>query len=454
MSLVSDAVRQSPARGALSVRLSPYVVFVGTSVLCFLRLPSAARQTLWAEDGTRFTSDAVNAGARAVFDPFGGYLHVVSRLLAWFTTSLVSFPRYALVLNALACLVTGVVAAVVFSASAFAIRSPWLRAWLAVLTVLLPVVGQEVVGSVANLHWFFLWGAFWVLLNRPASRGGAVAATGFLLAATLSEIQTALLLPVAVLVGVRAVRRGEGVPARLVAFGLGLSAQLVATLAVPRVNHRAWVGVVNLAQDAARQVLMPLWSGNELVLRSWLSGGGWWPAVACGLPVLFAGGYLAARAGRASRLLAAALLLLALVAFTTAVSLNATREVALAKGGSVSQEVFLSRYGVVPQLALLAVVALAAQVALDRRDRVVAAASGVLLVALLVPGLLSFHVPTNRRDPANDWPSQSASAARTCRADGAPSVALQVSPDRRWKLTVPCRRVVTTHGWTMWPGHG
>lgn len=446
MSFVSDPVRQSSARAALSTRAAPYVVFVVTSLLCFLRIPPAARQTLWAEDGTRFTSDAVNVGARAVFDPFGGYLHVVSRLLAWLTTAFAPFSQYAVVLNALACLATGAVASVVFSASAFAIRSPWLRAWLAALTVMLPVVGQEVVGSVANLHWFFLWGAFWVLLNRPATRVGSVAATGFLLAATMSEIQTALLLPVAVVVGVRAVRRGHRIPARLVAFGFGVGVQLVATLAVPRVNHRAWVGVVNLAQDLARQVLMPLWSGNELQLRSWLSAGGWWVAAACGLPVLLAAGYVAARGQRASRLLAAVLVLLALVTFTTAVSLNATPDGVLATGGAVRQEAFLSRYGIVPQLALLAVVALAAQVALDRRDRVVAVTSGVLVVALLVPGLLSFHVPTNRRRPASDWPSQSARAAGACRAGGASSVALQVSPDHRWRLTVRCRRVLDTPG--------
>lgn len=429
-----------------SGRRAPFLVFVATSALCFLRIPTAARQTLWAEDGTRFTSDGVNVGIGATFDPFGGYVHVVPRLLALLTTTWAPFPKYALVLNALTCLATGVIAAAVFSSSAFALRSALLRAWLATMTVLLPVVGQEVVGSVANLHWFFLWGAFWVLQNRPSSRGGAVGAACFLLAATLSEIQTALLLPLAVGIGVRAVRRGEGVPARLAAFGVGVAVQLVATLAAPRVNHRAWVGALDLTQDLGRQVLLPLWSGNERQLQSWLAFGGWWVAAVCGLPVLLAVAYVAVRGGRTARLLALALVLLALVTFTTAVSLNATQDGALAAGRAVRSQVFLSRYGLVPQLALLAGVALAAQVALEHRDRAGAVPLRALVAALVVPGLLSFHVPTNRRDPANDWPRQSAQAARSCRADGASRVVLQVSPDHRWKLSVPCQRILATRG--------
>jgi hypothetical protein len=74
-------------------------------------------------------------------------------------------------------------------------ESPQLRAALAAMVVLLPVVGTETLDNVTNSIWFLLFASFWVLLWRPTTFSRAVAAAGFILIAALSNAAIVVFAP-------------------------------------------------------------------------------------------------------------------------------------------------------------------------------------------------------------------------------------------------------------------
>ncbi|NUT93441.1 MAG: hypothetical protein HOY78_15605 [Saccharothrix sp.] len=151
---------------------------------------------VWAEDGARFLLDGVKEPFLTnLITPYGGYLHVLPRLSAELVSTLplgwaaVGFAVSAAVPRALVALIT-------FAASAGYLRSTALRVALAALVIVLPVGNSEPLGNVSNLHWFLLYGLFWVLLWRDAPR---VPALIFIAVATLSSPLAFLLAPLALL---------------------------------------------------------------------------------------------------------------------------------------------------------------------------------------------------------------------------------------------------------------
>src|SRR3954470_8533036 len=87
------------ARAAMLRLPLPLVAFV----LCLGALLWRCRERLthahlWAEDGQLFFPDALRLGYAAIFEAYGGYLHVLPRLLS---ATLVRLPLeyYALLIN-------------------------------------------------------------------------------------------------------------------------------------------------------------------------------------------------------------------------------------------------------------------------------------------------------------------------------------------------------------------
>ncbi|MEU7526797.1 hypothetical protein AB0A74_13790 [Saccharothrix sp. NPDC042600] len=169
------------------------------AAVAFQLLTPAGRSHLthvWAEDGARFLLDGVEGSFLAnLVAPYGGYLHVIPRMCAELVSLLplewaaVGFALSAAVLRALVALIT-------FAASGGYVRSTALRVGLAALVVVLPVGSSEPLGNVSNLHWFLLYGLFWVLLWRDAPR---VPALVFVVLAALSSPIAFVLAPLAVL---------------------------------------------------------------------------------------------------------------------------------------------------------------------------------------------------------------------------------------------------------------
>jgi hypothetical protein len=176
------------------------LVCVGISVLCIaiqlIRMwSSVPLDSLWSEDGSTWLADALTRGVfENLTTTWNGYLQTNSRLVAepvallpvaWFAPAMAICG---------AAIVTGC-AFLVWRASAGHIESPRLRAALAAMVVLLPVVGVESLDNVTNSIWYVLFASFWVLLWRPTTFARAAAAAGFIFLAALSNAAIVVFAP-------------------------------------------------------------------------------------------------------------------------------------------------------------------------------------------------------------------------------------------------------------------
>lgn len=217
--------------------------------------------TIWAEDGRVFLSQAVEQSTwEAVTAPYAGYLHLVPRLLTEPAT-LLPVSAAPATFTSMATLATAGVALVVYRAVRPHVHSPELRLALALYVALLPV-GREVVGNVANLHWYLLFAAFCVLLWDARSRAGVTLTVVILVGTALSDPFVVVLLPLVLL-------RLLVVPAARswVVAGSTLLATAVQGLAVVQAPSRTMQPELNPAQlgvwYVSRVLSAGLW-GEEL----------------------------------------------------------------------------------------------------------------------------------------------------------------------------------------------
>jgi hypothetical protein len=176
------------------------LVCAGIAVLCIaiqlIRMwSSVPLDSIWSEDGGTWLPDALTRGVLdALTTTWNGYLQTSSRLVAE-PVALLPVAWFAAVMAICgAAIVTGC-AFLVWRASAGHIESPYLRAALAAMVVLLPVVGVESLDNVTNSIWFLLFASFWVLLWRPSTFARAAAAAGFIFVAALSNAAIVVFAP-------------------------------------------------------------------------------------------------------------------------------------------------------------------------------------------------------------------------------------------------------------------
>jgi hypothetical protein len=197
----------------LGIRLAALLAFLAGGVaLQLLRTPGIHPwRSLQAEDGGIFYTEALNDPlVRTIGRAYEGYLHVVPRLIAA-VASLVPVRDGAVVINVGAALVVALLAGYVWSAARDLLPSPWGRALLVAVMLLLPSAGWEVNASINNLHWYLDFACFWVFLARPRTRWDVAAGVLVAAAAALSDPLSALLLPLAGYRILQALRRRDGV---------------------------------------------------------------------------------------------------------------------------------------------------------------------------------------------------------------------------------------------------
>jgi hypothetical protein len=136
----------APAPPPITARRA--LICAGLAVLCIVVLlvrmwSSVPLNSMWAEDAGTWIADALTRGLfDALTTTWNGYLQTGSRLVAE-PVALLPVDWFAPVMAICgAAIVTGS-AFVVWRASAGHIRSPYLRAALAAMVVLLPIVGVE-----------------------------------------------------------------------------------------------------------------------------------------------------------------------------------------------------------------------------------------------------------------------------------------------------------------------
>jgi hypothetical protein len=400
-----------------SALLAGLAVLAGAAVSLARQPGIGALDTVWAEDGQIFLTDAVNQPLpEALTTSYAGYFHTGPRLLAELAAASPAGWAPA-VLAGSAAVVTAALAVLVYVASAGHLTSRLARVAAAAVVVIPPLAQQDVPNSIANLHWPALYALFWVLLWSPAGwpgRAVAVVATG--LVAT-SDILVLALLPLALTRVLVRRDRYSAVLATVFASGVGLQLLGLLTGASDRATEldpvRAGVGYLLRAVPGALFGSRGLGPDHTSIRWLALAGLAW---------LLVAAAVLAAARG------------LTRPAWTLA-AVAAVHSVALYLLPVLLSGVATERYAVAP--AMLVVVALLALLppGAGRPGR-----AGVALVALLaVVCAVNLRVP-NLRAEGPAWSGELDRARQVCaEATTGAATSVRLPPvNALWYADLPC----------------
>jgi hypothetical protein len=430
--------RDPPAPEAGRERAPELLVLAGLFALAILLQMlrvgwSASLHSLWAEDGAVYFSGAVHSGfGGSLFDTYATYLVFVPRAIAE-VAELFPLADAPAAISMLSGAVVALSGLVVWKATAGLIESPYLRAGLALATVLAPVGGLESTASAAYVPWYMLFATFWVLLWRPATWIGALAIGSFALATGLSTPGVWFFVPLALLRTLALRDRRDGLV--LAGFWAGAIAQVPVlalneeTAVNPLWTHDIWTAYLQRVVEGAAL-------GLRIGGQAWAHLG--WPFLA--VLVLVAGLGLAYglwRANFTARLLALIAIPTSLAMFVVSVYQRAVgSEMVWHAHGYIDAA---GRYAIVPALLLLSV----AVVLIDRRSRreegehrsrlLAPAALGLVLVA--VAG--SFYVGNTEARGTPPWQAALDQGAETCASEGGTETGVPTSPPG-WGLNIPC----------------
>ncbi|MCC2316927.1 hypothetical protein [Cellulomonas chengniuliangii] len=415
-----------PRDGVVAVVLGAVLAIVG-----WLRLSPTARDTLWAEDGRVFLWDAFYSQPWSVLlRSHDGYLHLLPRVAAEVTV-LVSPPgSYATVMSAAGCVLAGSAAALVFVCAGSVTSSTAIRVSLAAVTLLVPALPLEVLGNLANIHWFALWLTPWLLLHSPRTRTGGALLGLVALACALTEIQTALFLPL-VLWRWRD-RRGWAVRAGLV---IGIATQLLVSSPRPPRPTPA-PGADDIVTGYLVNAVMTLWWGSAEAITDTVVRFGWAPAALVLLAVCAAVVLVLRRGTPVQRLAVATFSVASVVLWSAALVLNRPEMDWSRPDPASTRELIVARYAVVPSMMLLAILILA--VAVLPRRRAAYAGASVVLAPILVAAVTAFAPAQTARSSGPAWTPEVDTAREVCGGAPAPdAVELPVAPPG-WTSRVPC----------------
>lgn len=410
------------------------IVLVG-AILSWERLPAATRATLWAEDSRDFLGNAVTQGALPpLFHVYAGYLHTVPRLIAAFTVTFVPVSSWAQAMAAGSCLVTGIVAATVFFCSRSVSSSWWIRGGLAAITILDPLSPREVLGNTANLHWYFLWLAPWVILYRTRTRAGTVAVAVVAALGALTEIQMLVFLPLLALRW----KSGARLPVRLALLGGGLL-QVVASLVSPRSHSTAAANpLASTVYGYFINCVMTIWHASGPTIGHALVQFGPLAAAVCAVPIAIAVAVIARFGTRDQRWMAVTLVVAsaALWVFAVKTSPGVYYDYSTETAAQLAKP-WITRYGVVPSMELIAVMVIALG-CVRGRSRIPWLRVG-LGAALLAVALTSFLPAGTRRAGGPELAPQVAAAKAFCSTRPASArVVLAAPPAAAWKIYLDC----------------
>jgi hypothetical protein len=144
-----------------------------------------ALDTVWAEDGSIFLQAALaDASPQGWLDSYGGYLHLVPRILASIT-AILPLDWAPVLLSGGAALAAAGLAMIAYRAAETHVPGRGDRTALAVCLLASPSAGIEVANAAANIHWYLPYAIGWLALWRPAGRlEAAIGGTILFLAAT------------------------------------------------------------------------------------------------------------------------------------------------------------------------------------------------------------------------------------------------------------------------------
>jgi hypothetical protein len=421
-----------------AVRVAAVVIGLsGAAVLHLVRQRGVpVWNSLWAEDGRVFLTDAMRDFHGTFFQQNGGYVHVVPRLIAGLVAVLPVRDAAAGMAVGAATMIA-LVAGFVYLASAEVLRSKVARLGLAAAVVFLPVPGTELLADTTNVHFYLLFACFWALLWQSETRLAIVSRSAAAVAAALSDPLCVLFLPLAVVAPmVRRSRRALFVPCL---FGAALIVQLVIIAGGARPERNWGFRLGALPEIFSLRVAGGLLVGDRFLGDAWSAYGRGFAYGALLLVAAVVGTLLFRGDGRRAAF--------SLVALGYAGLFFCVQLVGRGTGGMDPDwhgfQLNGARYILLPFLLATTVILVLADAGPDLRSGAVSTwirrAALLWLVALLA---VNFSVTSDRsRGPR--WDRQLAHGRATCAATGKKSVNVLVSPSppRVWFATIPCRRL-------------
>jgi hypothetical protein len=198
-------------------------VVAGAAVSLARTAGPGALNSIWIEDANNFLPDALHQSVMTTLTTqLNGYYLVVPRAI---TAIAVAFPLTWApgIMAAGAAAGYAMFGLIAYIASGPHLRSPWLRLLIAAPACLIPFGYTQVNNDLATEQFVAIYGIFWLLLWRPVTLGGRLAAPAIMLGTTLSSILPILLAP---LVAARLIAdRSKTSIAVAVCWGAGLLAQ-------------------------------------------------------------------------------------------------------------------------------------------------------------------------------------------------------------------------------------
>jgi hypothetical protein len=181
--------------------LAAAVAVAATAAYSLLRVGGAgAFNSIWAEDGANFLSDAYILPLRqTIFKPLNGYFVVLPRLIAEVAANVPAAWGPA-VLSTMAAVFSAAMAVMVYVASGNVLTRPFPRWVAAFWTVAAPLAESTLTfgpNMVAPLQFVELYGLFWAFVWTPVRRSARVVQVTFIVACCLSTFLAVLFLPLA-----------------------------------------------------------------------------------------------------------------------------------------------------------------------------------------------------------------------------------------------------------------
>ena len=228
-------------------------VIAGAAVSLTRTAGPGALNSTWIEDAGNFLQDGLNQSVLTTLTTqVNGYYEFMPRV---FTAVAVAFPvSWAPgIMSAAAAAEYAIFGLIAYIASGPFLRSPWLRLLIAVPACVVPLGYTQVNNDLATVQFIALYGLFWLLLWRPATRAGQVCAPIVMLGATLTSILPVFLAP---LLAARLIAdRSKTAIAVAVCWAAGLIAQWTVQLR----------GMSNRSNDLFTS---PLWILGNYVTRA------------------------------------------------------------------------------------------------------------------------------------------------------------------------------------------
>ena len=342
-----------------SAALLSSVALAGT-LLAYFRIPPLSARTVWAEDGALFLQEYLDQGP-ALLAPYSGYLHLLPRLIVAFVAPLFGLEAYAIAITVACSIVLGLIAALTFYCASELTASVAVRLGWASIPVLVAPGALETLGNVANLHWYLLWLAPWVLMKSPPALGQQILLGTASLIIALSEIQAVLFLPLVLWRW-----RDRRLWWAKTAFLAGAICQLASFWLFPRGQ-----GGTGESGDAASVVYgyflnssAAIAYGSSAAIIDHVQTFGMAPIFLSAVPFAVVAVLLVLRSSRIQRMTGLIWILSSGAVWTAAVVINPAPYFHYSKFGAPGdwEDFLLSRYSTVPSMFLLALIPLLASV--------------------------------------------------------------------------------------------